>query len=317
MMLERLLDNLSVHVEPFARCDVASGCCLQLRDLGWVTLHFVLQGEGAVLAGGGTSQPLGPGTLAVIPARMPHRFQHGDGRDVTTVRGTSRRDRADLLRYVAAPLDPSAAAPAVPGADDQPTDEGLVIACGELQALFGQGLGLFDLLKEPVVVDLATDDDMMATFRRMLEESEAPTPGSRAMLDALMNACLVQLFRALCDDPQCALPWLDALSDPRMAAVLEVLLAHPEHDHSLESLAEVAAMSRSGFAATFKACFDRTPMAFLRELRLRRGAELLRDTDLTVERIAHRVGFASRSHFSRAFTDQFGRSAADLRAGSR
>lgn len=311
MLLERLLDNLAVHVEPFARCEVASGCCLELRDLGWVTLHFVLQGEGAVLAGRGRSHPLRPGTLAVIPARMPHRIQNGDGHDVTSATGTGRRDQAGLLRYVAGPADPETATQG----DGHLTGDGLVIACGELQALFGQGIGLFDLLTEPVVVDLSTNEDIMTTFRRMLEESEQPTPGSRAMLDALVNACLVQLFRRLCDDEDCALPWLDALQDPRMAAVLEVLLANPEQDHSLESLAETATMSRSAFAATFKACFDRTPMTYLRELRLRRGAELLRDTDLTVERIAHRVGFASRSHFSRAFTDQFGRSPTHVRAG--
>lgn len=134
------------------------------------------------------------------------------------------------------------------------------------------------------------------------------------MLEALMNACLVQLFRRLCDGPECALPWLDALQDPRMATVLEQLLEHPEHDHSLESLAEIAAMSRSAFAEMFKTCFGRTPMAFLRELRLRRGAELLRGTELTVERIAHGAGFASRSHFSRAFRDQFGHSPADFRS---
>jgi AraC family transcriptional regulator, activator of mtrCDE len=311
MLLERLLDNLAVHVEPFARCEVASGCCLRLRDLGWVTLHFVLQGQGAVLAGAGRSYPLRPGTLAVIPARMSHSIQHGDGRHVTSVSGADRRGQDGLMRYLAGPSGEHATA----SVDGRPAGEDLVIACGELEALLGHGLGLFDLLTEPVVVDLSDNDDIMATFRQMLEESAKQAPGSRAMLDALMNACLVQLFRALCDDSDCALPWLDALQDPRMAVVLETLLASPERAHSLESLAETAAMSRSTFAEAFKACFGRAPMTFLREVRLRRGAELLRDTDLTVERVAHRVGFSSRSHVSSSFTEQFGRSPTEMRSG--
>ena len=314
MLLERLLDNLAVHVEPFARCDVAAGCCLRLHDLGWVTLHFVLQGDGTLTGGSSEPRRLAPGTLAVIPAHMPHTIRQGDGDRASNTDHLAERDAAGLLRYVAAPgakrtrIDDRAAAP--PSTDP----DTLVITCGEMQALYAQGPGLFDRLTEPVVVDLSSSEGMMTTFAQLLEESERPSAGSRAMLEALMNTCLVQLFRQLCDGPECALPWLDALQDERMAAVLDRLLEHPEHDHSLESLAEAAAMSRSAFAETFHTCFGRTPMAFLRELRLRRGAELLHATELTVERIAHRVGFASRSHFSRAFRDQFGHSPAMFRS---
>jgi transcriptional regulator GlxA family with amidase domain len=100
-----------------------------------------------------------------------------------------------------------------------------------------------------------------------------------------------------------------------MAAVLDVVLEHPERDHSLESLAELATMSRSAFADQFRAVFGRTPMAFLRDVRLRRGAELLRSTDLTIESI-HRVGFASRSHFGRAFQQRFDTPPASFRASA-
>ena len=311
ILLERLLDNLAVHVEPFARCHVASGCSLRLHELGWATLHFVLRGDGELHTAHKTAKHLlRPGTLAVIPARMPHSIRHGEGSEVTSIddSATPTRDAAGLSQFVAATDLPNAGAAESLGS--------LVVVCGELQALFAQGLGLFDLLTEPVVVDLSDSEEMMGTFRRMLEESQRPSPGSRAMLTALMNACLVQLFRRLCEGPECALPWLEALEDPRMAAVLDALLEHPERDHSLESLAELAMMSRSAFADEFKARFNRTPMAFVREVRLRRGAELLRKTDLPVEAIAHRVGFASRSHFSRAFQRLFAMSPADFRAAS-
>ena len=42
-------------------------------------------------------------------------------------------------------------------------------------------------------------------------------------------------------------------------------------------------------------------MDFVKEARLRRAADLLRRTDLPVKVVAHRVGYASRSYFSRAF----------------
>ena len=60
-------------------------------------------------------------------------------------------------------------------------------------------------------------------------------------------------------------------------------------------------MSRAKFAERFKEAFGRTAMAFLKELRLSRAARLLETTDLPVKSVAARVGFSSRSHFSRAF----------------
>jgi AraC-like DNA-binding protein len=91
------------------------------------------------------------------------------------------------------------------------------------------------------------------------------------------------------------------------------MLDHPARSYSLESLAELAHMSRSAFAKEFTDRFGRTPMAFLRDVRLRRAASLLRETDLPVESIAARVGFSSRSHFSRSFHGRFGHSPTTFR----
>ena len=56
-------------------------------------------------------------------------------------------------------------------------------------------------------------------------------------------------------------------------------------------------------------------MDFLKEVRLRRAAHLLRATDLPVKTVAARVGFASRSYFSRAFKAFTGHDPAGYRAG--
>jgi AraC-like DNA-binding protein len=109
------------------------------------------------------------------------------------------------------------------------------------------------------------------------------------------------------------LPWLSALADPRLARVVETILNHPEQHHTLELLASVAHMSRSTFARHFEQCFGRTAMDYVRDVRLRRAAQLLRLGGQSVDSVASKVGFASRSHFSRAFHDQFGCSPIDFR----
>jgi AraC-like DNA-binding protein len=106
---------------------------------------------------------------------------------------------------------------------------------------------------------------------------------------------------------------LSALDDIRLARIIETILNHPEQHYTVESLASVAHMSRSTFARHFERCFGRTPMDYVRDVRLRNGAQLLRASGLSVDGVASKVGFASRSHFSRAFHDQFGCSPAEFR----
>ncbi|MDQ6869623.1 MAG: helix-turn-helix domain-containing protein, partial [Pseudomonadota bacterium] len=47
-------------------------------------------------------------------------------------------------------------------------------------------------------------------------------------------------------------------------------------------------------------------MEFAAKTRLHHAAELLRSTTISVKVIAASIGFASRSHFSRAFRDAYG-----------
>ena len=129
-----------------------------------------------------------------------------------------------------------------------------------------------------------------------------------------MTQCIVYLFRYLTEQSDGRLPWLSGLEDPNLAQAVDVIFERPEASHTVDSLADVAFMSRSVFAERFRATFGSTPINFLHDVRLRRAAELLRQPeDAPIERVAHRVGFSSRSHFSRAFKEHFGMSPAAFR----
>ena len=72
------------------------------------------------------------------------------------------------------------------------------------------------------------------------------------------------------------------------------------------SLALIAGMSRSAFASAFRHAFGQSPMSLVKVVRLRRASELLITTALPVGEVAKRVGFASRSNFSVAFSEYHG-----------
>jgi AraC-like DNA-binding protein len=84
---------------------------------------------------------------------------------------------------------------------------------------------------------------------------------------------------------------------------------HSDHvlSWSLEELARVAGMSRSGFALNFKKKVGLAPMDYLMNWRMQRACELLRATDQNIAVIANNVGYESESAFSIAFKKAIGR----------
>ena len=140
------------------------------------------------------------------------------------------------------------------------------------------------------MLDFSDNEQIRGIFEALTEECQRSSPASGAMMTALMNQCLIQVLRAVEHQSDGSLPWLSALDDPRLAKVVETILDHPEHSYTLESLAEIAAMSRATFVRHFEKSFARTPMDYLRDVRLRRAAQLLQTSSMPVDSIAAKVG---------------------------
>jgi AraC family transcriptional activator of mtrCDE len=305
MLLDRLLASLRVEVAPFAVCDVRRGWRVLMPPEGHVSLHFVVRGQGRLREPEGRVHALHEGTVFVAPpassVSRTLRVEPPDGaaHELDAAADCSLPEHG-LRRMVA-------------GAGDG----ALLMVCGAVRATYGGSVGLFDGLREPVIVELEDDPRIRGVFEALLAEQAAPAPGSQTMMRALMTQGLVAVLRRLCDSGTCTLPWMVALGDDRLVRALDLMLESPELAHTLESVAKVAGMSRSAFAERFTSTFGRTAMDLLREVRLDRGAELLRTTDLPVQTVAERVGLASRSYFSKAFRAQYGVDPAGYRATAR
>ncbi len=289
MLVDRLLANLSVRAEPFMLCQLSSGWRLHLPGPPDVMLHYVLEGRGAVRGPDGKTHPIAKSSLIVVPALAVHILETG-------------ADIREELRLSASPAGP--AMHSITAGMATPAD--LIIACGVIHVRYGRSLGLFDRLREVLVVDLSGIAQVEAAFEGIFAEQSRPVPGSATMTGALMTQCLVHMFRRLPSEGQNALPWLMALKDRRLARAIDTILEDPAAEHSVESLAGAASMSRSTFAERFSAAFGRTPMSFVHHIRLQHAVELLEHGTLPVDQVASRAGFASRSHFSRAFKKHTG-----------
>lgn len=77
-------------------------------------------------------------------------------------------------------------------------------------------------------------------------------------------------------------------------------------DLSVEELAAEMGMSRVHLYKRLKQITGKTPIEFIRLLRLKRAAQLLRESQLNISEIAYRCGFNNPKYFSRYFKDEFG-----------
>jgi signal transduction histidine kinase/DNA-binding response OmpR family regulator/ligand-binding sensor domain-containing protein len=89
--------------------------------------------------------------------------------------------------------------------------------------------------------------------------------------------------------------------------VLNVIENHMDDaDFSIEELSREVACSHMQLYRKLKGLAGQTPSQFLRTIRLKRAADLLRAKSDNVTQIAYTVGFNSPSYFNKCFKEQFG-----------
>jgi AraC family transcriptional regulator len=98
-----------------------------------------------------------------------------------------------------------------------------------------------------------------------------------------------------------AAPVLNPSLVERLEAVRDHIHRHVTEPVTLADLAALAALSPSYLVRAFKAHVGVPPHRYLVELRLELAQDLLVRSTLSVTQIAHRVGFASASHFITRF----------------
>lgn len=77
-------------------------------------------------------------------------------------------------------------------------------------------------------------------------------------------------------------------------------------DFSVEELSRELGMSRVHLYKKLSSLTGKTPIEFIRVIRLKRAAQLLEESQLTVSEIAYEVGFNNPKYFRKYFKDEFG-----------
>jgi len=302
MPVAHVFDEMEVLTTPFAVCELHGKCDLGLGRLAGATLHHILAGEGEIVFKNRPSMPLYPGTLVLVPAFEFH-----------ILRGFGMKN-GPLPECLPAELG---LAHHVVSATNSLPEHRLLAVCSRIHVALRGSQGIVDLVREPLIESDITDQALVAPLERMITELSAPQLGSQAMVRTLVLECMIHLLRKRIIAQDSALIWMSALSDEKIWIALRVMLNHPENPHSVASLADIAGMSRSSFAKHFSDSYGAGPMDLLRNLRMKKAATLLAESNLPVKRIAELVGFHSRSAFNRAFISCNGKSPREIRIEAR
>jgi len=103
------------------------------------------------------------------------------------------------------------------------------------------------------------------------------------------------------------------IEDAFMQKVRQVMEANLDDDQfGIIQLCRSVGMSRAQLYRKFKSLTDKTVNDYLRTFRLHKAKELLLTTDRNVSEVAFDVGFKNLSHFSKVFTEEFGKNPRDM-----
>ena len=151
------------------------------------------------------------------------------------------------------------------------------------------------------------DDPIIAQMGRLVaQELEAPSGGSRMMLDSVSLALTVRMLRTWSSLPERAELPTPGLAPWQEKRAIELIQTRYAENLTIADLAAVARLSPFHFIRSFKRSVGRPPHQYLTNIRMERARVLLKTTNLTITDVAFETGYQSSGHFASIFRRHYG-----------
>lgn len=265
--------------------------------------HLVMSGVCWVRVGqDGRARKLDEGDVILIPHGAPHILSDAPDRTPLDVDDVVRdHGLDDQGRLVYGGLDEAAATRMV---------------CGHLE---------FDEVDHPVLSALPSEIVLCrrdsrpqgwldSIMRLVAEEARTSRPGGALVLKRLSEVLFVRSVRAWHEsvggDGQ---GLLAAIADRHVGRSLRAIHARADERWTVDALAREAGLSRTVFAERFRDLVGQSPMHYVTAWRMQRARLLLKESGLSIDRIAFEVGYRSSAAFARVFRRTTGESPGAVR----
>jgi AraC-like DNA-binding protein len=308
--LSDLLEGVRARTAAFCQAILNPPWALRIADGAALALATTLRGHAWIVPDHGEPTLIRTGDVAIIkgprhynvsddPATVPDVIVHHDNR-LTSVDGT----------------DITAALRLGPRTSGYTRDGSAIVASGTYQISSDVTERLLNALPDIVLVPAAEAQNPVMAL--LAQEVGRDGPAQDIVLARLLDIALVATLSAWFARPDAQAPgWYRAQSDPQAGPALRLMHDDPAHPWSVGELAAKVGCSRAAFARRFTALVGEPPITYLTHWRMALAADLLRTSDLTIETIAHRVGYANAFALSVAFKRTRGVSPTQYRAGDR
>ena len=168
------------------------------------------------------------------------------------------------------------------------------------------GFNLLSLYDVPAIFNQESSMNFMEIYKKLLllNESETISPFEIAAQRKELCYSLLNLVLSQSKLKPEAFKRISQLQ--RFGEIIKYLNEHFRKSVSIDTLAELACLSKSQFHRQFKATFSVAPFEYLKKLRIQNAIKLLQHSDLTIFEVGEQSGWNDQFHFSRIFKAAIG-----------
>lgn len=281
---------------------------ISVEDRAPLTVVVMARGTAVVTLEGGSSREVAAGDVVLL--RGPRPYVVADAADTAPdIRILPGQVCVDPEGHL---LDESMALGVRTWGNTRAEDDATVMLIGTYEQETSVGAHVLAHLPDLVVLG----DVRSPVAATLAEELVRQAPGQVAVLDRLLDLVLIHALRTAYDDGLLR-GWPSAQADPLIARALGLVHEYPQRPWSVATLAAEVGLSRAAFARRFADRVGEPPLTYLTRWRISLAADLLTGTDLTLEAVAARVGYANAFALSAAFKRLRGVAPSQFRSAAR
>ena len=184
-------------------------------------------------------------------------------------------------------------------------DGGADLVCATIDLGGAHGSLLTHGLPPLIRLKLADYPQLNPACGLLIAEGFSDNDGRQIALDHLFDYLLILIIRHCVSSGMATSGVLAGLADEKLAKALTAMHEAPQQSFTLDTLASLANMSRTRFAAHFHTIVGRTPIDYLTSLRISVAQSLLA-SGKPVKTVARQSGYASSAAFARTFSKATG-----------
>ena len=151
------------------------------------------------------------------------------------------------------------------------------------------------------------DDPLIQNLGLALQSQlERGNKASRLYIESASNLIAAHLLQHYATHQLAVREYNYGLAPSKLKKVVEYIERHLSTDLSLKEIAQQIDLSQSHFSRLFKQSVGLSPWQYVIQRRVETAKQLLKNEDLTIDRVSDRLGFLSHSQFTiffRKYTD--------------